>query len=334
LYDSDPVVLVLGADDAFAKPLAVTLYSALVNYHDARSAKIYIVDGGIRPSNRARINRILKRHGRVAEWLSPNLDLVRDLNTNEQYPTSVYLRLLIPSLLPDTLEKVIYLDSDVIVEENIAALWDIDIGDHALLAVQDEGVWTVGSPKGLANYRELGLNATDAYFNSGVLVFNLRTWRERQLADQVIRYVAAHPETIRFGEQDAMNAVLTHDWSPLSSKWNQHVAPWKGNNDRVYHPGILHFVTNCKPWNADGVHCTNVIYDRYMKACGWYGLLTWWLYYLPLVVQRQHVLFTRAAEQITANAIDTQELPLRNSPDANRSSEASEPTAHEGHHMK
>jgi hypothetical protein len=80
-----------------------------------------------------------------------------------------------------------------------------------------------------------------------------------------------------------------------------------------------------------GYTATNVIYDRYMKACGWHGLLTWWLYYLPLVVQRQHVLFTRGAEQITANAIDTQSIPLRQSPGANRAGEASEPTAHDGH---
>jgi lipopolysaccharide biosynthesis glycosyltransferase len=298
--NAHPVVLVLGADDAFAKPLAVTLYSALCNYRDPRPLHIYVVDGGIKPRNRARIKRIVERYGRTCEWLSPDPTSVGELSASAQYPSSVYLRLLIPSLLPETVHKAIYLDSDVIVEEDLGALWSSEVGSHALLAVRDEGVRTVGSPIGLANYSELGLDGSEAYFNSGVLVFNLVAWRERQLARRVIEYIEMHPERIRFGEQDAMNAVLARDWGPLDFKWNQNVAPWKGNNERAYCRGILHFLSNCKPWNADGVHSTNVIYDQYAKACKWYGPVAWWLYYIPLVVRRQHVLLTRAVSQVSA----------------------------------
>ncbi|MGH7426947.1 MAG: glycosyltransferase, partial [Candidatus Methylomirabilaceae bacterium] len=77
-----------------------------------------------------------------------------------------------PEILPNRVEKAIYLDSDLVVHGNIAELWGVGLGGKPLLAVQDEGARTVGSPWGLRNYSELGLDPSAMYFNSGVLVFD------------------------------------------------------------------------------------------------------------------------------------------------------------------
>ena len=289
-----PLVLVCAADDGFAMPLAVTLYSALLNYRGPLPIKVCIVDGGIRAPNRKRVDRVLGDLGVVAEWLEPDWRPVQRLVVSQRYPASIYLRLLIPRLLPDWVGKAIYLDSDLLVHGNISDLWDVDSRGKALLAVQDEGAPTVGSPLGLANYRDLGLDPSTVYFNSGVLVFDLRLWRERRLADRVIEYVAAHPNQLRFGEQDALNAVLAGGWGVLDAKWNQLVSPWEGHDAREYIPGILHFVSRCKPWNPGGAHWTNFIYDRYLKRSGWYNSLEWWKYYVPLLVQRNWVICLRS----------------------------------------
>ncbi len=308
LPEPHPLVLVCGADDGFAKPLAVTLYSALSNYRSAADVKVYIVDGGISPANRSRIDGIVRNHVTTAEWIEPDLNPVRQLNVSERYPASVYLRLLLPSLLPPWIEKAIYLDSDLIIDEDIGELWKADVGRKAVLAAQDEGAPTVGSPWGLSNYRELGLHSSTKYFNSGVLVFNLRRWREQRIADRIIKYIAAHPHLMRFGEQDAMNAVLANDWGALDPKWNQLVSPWEGHDGREYRRGILHFVSRFKPWNPDGAHWTNFIYDRYLKQSGWYGTLQWWTYYVPLLVQRQHVLYMRSTRAAARNHARAEEL--------------------------
>lgn len=289
-----PLVLVCGADDGFAMPLAVTLYSALANYRGSLPVKLYIIDGGIHAANRKRVDRILGELGAVAEWLAPDWTRVEHLTVSERYPASAYLRLLIPTFLPDWLEKAIYLDSDLVVHGNIADLWDVAMGRKALLAVQDEGVPTVGSPWGLANYRELGLEPSTVYFNSGVLVFDLRAWRERGLADRVIAYAASHPGQMRFGEQDALNAVLAGGWGALEAKWNQQVWAWEERGGREYQPGILHYVFTSKPWNPAGAHWTNFIYDRYLKRSGWYNTVEWWKYYVPLLVQRNWVTYLRS----------------------------------------
>jgi lipopolysaccharide biosynthesis glycosyltransferase len=138
-------------------PLAVTLYSTLTNYRGSLPVRLFIIDGGIHALNRLRIERILGEVRAVAAWLQPDWQPVRHLVVSERYPASIYLRLLIPTLLPPWVEKAIYLDSDLVVGASIGDLWDVEMGPHSLLAVQDDGAPTVGSPWGLVNYRELGL---------------------------------------------------------------------------------------------------------------------------------------------------------------------------------
>jgi lipopolysaccharide biosynthesis glycosyltransferase len=292
-----PLAVVCSADDGFAMPLAVTLYSTFANYRGSLPVKLYIVNGGIHASNRKRIDRILGDLDVIADWIEPDWRRVQHLPVSERYPASTYLKVLIPHFLPDWVAKAIYLDCDLIVHANIADLWDVPLGGNALLAVQDDGAPSIGSARGLENYRELGLDPSLLYFNSGVLVFDLRSWRERGLAQRVIDYVAAHPDQVRFGEQHALNAVLARDWGTLQARWNQQVWVWDKQEKEAYQPGILHFVFTSKPWKPAGAHWTNGIFDRYLKQSGWYNTLEWWKYYVPLVVERQWVTYVRAKGQ-------------------------------------
>lgn len=292
--DQHPLVIVCGADDGFAKPLAVTLYSALSNYRGQLSANIFIINGGIGDANRSRVSRILQPLAAAVQWIEPDWGPLRHLTFSERYPASTYLRLLIPGLLPMWVEKALYLDSDLLVHGNIAELWAAPLDGLPLLAVQDKGVPTVGSKLGLSNYRELGLDASAPYFNSGVLVFDLHRWRDSELSGRVIEYLGAHPEQMGMGEQNALNAVFAGSWGALDSRWNQQVWAWEKDHVSVFPPGILHFVHTSKPWLPTGAHWSNFIYDRYFRRCGWYGTLQWWSYYVPLLVQRQKIHRVRA----------------------------------------
>jgi lipopolysaccharide biosynthesis glycosyltransferase len=275
-------------------PLAVALYSALANYCGDADVIVYVLDGGVSKANRSRIDAIAGSTAATVHWITPHLNALRQVAVTDRYPMSVYLRLLIPSLLPLSVEKAIYLDSDIIVDHDLSELWKCDLDSKAVLAVQDDGVLTVGSPLGLMNWRELGFDPSRKYFNSGVLVLNLRRWREQELALRIIEYIAEHPGLMRFGEQDAMNVILSNDWGELDRKWNQLVAPGLGPDGREFRCGILHFVSKQKPWIPEGAHRTNCIYDRYTRRSGWYSTVGWLKYYCPLMVRRQHVLRVRA----------------------------------------
>ena len=145
-----------------------------------------------------------------------------------------YLRFLLPELLPDV-GKIIYLDTDIIVHHDLAALYDTPLEGHALAAMPD---WSmlVGSqtwptyfiPYGAEKLRfiayvrrALGLecDGTTNYFNCGVMVFDLAHWRAHDIAGRTIAYLTAHPN-LYYMDQDALNFVCNGRYARLEQRWN------------------------------------------------------------------------------------------------------------------
>src|SRR4030095_3513940 len=132
------MIIVAGADDRYAMPMAVTLYSALANMETGRAVSLYIIDGGIREENRRRLTTVLNVTGLEVhiEWVKPDLSQLEGLAKYYTWITQAgYLRLLIPELLPTQCERAIYLDSDVVVERDLGQLWKQTIEAFPALAL-------------------------------------------------------------------------------------------------------------------------------------------------------------------------------------------------------
>jgi lipopolysaccharide biosynthesis glycosyltransferase len=195
---------------------------------------------------------------------------------------SAYYRILIPELLPEVVEKVIYLDCDLIVLGNLKEIWNIDIKSSYLLAAQDTGIQYVSAENGLVNYRELDIPPETKYFNSGVLVINLQQWRQDEICWQVISYIEKNLSSIRWHDQDALNAVLFGHWQELPPWWNQIPAiydfqSWQESpfpqdvyERTVHQPDIVHFATGQKPWNSFD-HRDAELFYQYLDRTAWQG---------------------------------------------------------------
>jgi lipopolysaccharide biosynthesis glycosyltransferase len=204
-------------------------------------------------------------------WINPDLDELGKMPTR-WYPTSAYARLLIPELLPPTVQKVIYLDCDLIVDRDLYGLWRMDPMDNYLLAV---GGRPIGSFH-LRNHPHPNLQAhrSDPAFNSGVMVINLRLWREDEVAKKVLEFCAGWPELCRFADQDGLNAICAGRWGGLDNSWNQ------GMKRYEHRPGnaVLHFAGGVKPWipssqlfpRQDARAKAVRIFDECLKASGWF----------------------------------------------------------------
>jgi lipopolysaccharide biosynthesis glycosyltransferase len=184
-------------------------------------------------------------------------------------------------LLPTHFSKAIYLDSDLIVQGNIEELWNIDLGDNYLLAVQDLGAPYVSSPRGLTNYRQLGIPPEYKYFNAGVLVLNLEKWRADEMSEKILEYVVNNKQHIRWHDQDALNAMLAGKWGELDPRWNQipylfkysswEASPFTENvfNDLTHNPFIVHFATRDKPWHESCNHPQKDLFFQYLDDPIW-----------------------------------------------------------------
>lgn len=291
---TDPIVILSAADDNFAMPLGVMIHSVLKNIDPEAILHFYVLDGGIREDNRRRLQRVFQHHGEKdrhkLEWIDPDISSIEYLPSHEWMSEATYLRLLIPEILPTGWEKVIYLDCDLVLEADIAQLWNHSVTDTVLWAARDVLIQTLAHPKGVEHYELLGGRDDSPYFNSGVLLINVNRWRSEKISEQAIDYLLKNRETFKLHEQEALNAVLIGKWRELDPRWNQQVSIFQFNtlpasefteeikkmyDDLVSDPFIIHYLSPSKPWHFDCIHPVLDRFLLYLKESEWFTGVEW-----------------------------------------------------------
>ncbi|GAA6623447.1 glycosyltransferase family 8 protein [Scytonema sp. NUACC26] len=284
--ENQPIVLICAADNNYAMPLAVTVCSAVANLKNNREIALFILDGGISEFNKRKITKSLNSSQVSISWIKPDDILFENIVLTRHLTVTCYYRLLVAEFLPKNFDKAIYLDTDMVVTGDLSELWDIDLKDNYVLAVQDDVELFIGTSDGLRNYREIGLSPEDKYFNSGLLVINLEKWRAENIGQKVIEYVKQNSKYVR-NDQDALNAVLAGKWGELHPKWN--VMPkvydyqsWQESPftlevyDELYqHPAVIHYTNSPKPWyaglKAECKHPKKNLFFQYVDLTAWSG---------------------------------------------------------------
>ena len=180
-----------------------------------------------------------------------------------QLPRETFLRILLFDVLPLSLERVIWLDTDTVAASPPAELSELPFGEAALLAVPDYSALSLSRMAGTTKtYPQYGLDPDLPYLNCGVLVVHLQRWRDRKMGERILEYTR-NLDKIAFGDQDGVNIVAARQWSPLDLKWNVQVGTIRAMSrlpaDRFRpdafeqratissDPGIVHFSAD-KPW--------------------------------------------------------------------------------------
>lgn len=271
------IFVACASDRNYVTPLTVMLNSLLVNLNNERKIVIYILTNDLKylRGNKALRSLQTKRTHIRFVYVSDKPYKKMKIKKN-RITLAAYYRLSIPALLPKEHRKVIYLDSDLIVNEDIGKLWDLDVGQNYILAVQDNGAQYVSSPAGLLMYKELDINPSSKYFNSGVMVINLDKWRRDDISQKVIEFLEQNKERIRWWDQDGLNALLIGKWGELDHRWNVltqiFINPSGSdgpNKDKekyeelINHSYIVHFNGASKPWRRKSKHPYKYLYFDY-----------------------------------------------------------------------
>ncbi|XGV96962.1 MAG: glycosyltransferase family 8 protein [Leptolyngbya sp. BL-A-14] len=281
---STDLVIACSADEHYAMPLAVMLYSLQANLKNKqKQLEVYVLDGGIRPLTKQKVVQSLNTDHLRIHWLQPDTTLLQDLALTRYLTIAAYYRLLLPDVLPHHVEKVIYLDCDMVVRGDLEALWQIDVGDHYVLAVQDDNQLTVSMAIGLRNYQTLGINPDQKYFNSGLLVINLQKWRENHLGRKVLAFSQQNRDFVQDADQDGLNAVIAGQWGQLDPRWNQlpriytYTAWYDSPYDEVSFtalrdaPYVIHYTNAPKPWQHGCQHPYTPLFLNYLDQTAWCG---------------------------------------------------------------
>lgn len=176
---------------------------------------------------------------------------------------AAYYRLLLSSALPEDIDKVLYLDSDILVLRDITPLLKLDIAGYALAATRDMSTMHEG------HRLQLRLPYKQPYFCSGMMLVNLKYWRENNVEPMLIE-LAKRERTVYYHDQDVLNYAFKGHWFRLSPVWNRFYpvfypdSHFENDSDRYvleHNPYIVHFFNYFKPWNAFKIK--GKLWDKY-----------------------------------------------------------------------
>jgi lipopolysaccharide biosynthesis glycosyltransferase len=255
-----PIQVAVAADRHFLMPLAVVLASLSLT-HEPGDVVVWVLHDGLRAPDRDQVVRGLDARLDV-RWLRvPAADL-KGVHHMPALTHATLFRLLLPSLLPASLNRVIYLDADTLVSRSLRPLWDTDLGGKALGAVRDAGSPYPAGPSG-TDWRGLGLEPGDPYFNAGVMLVALEPWRSAEVSERALQVLRA--STPRWGDQDGLNAALRGNWVEVPRRWNLQTpdvlgeglawALWRDDVERALADvAVIHYSASIKPWHARSRH--------------------------------------------------------------------------------
>ncbi len=282
--------LVAGCDEGYALPLAVTLFSALKQLGPEADVTLYVIDGGILEESKRRLARAVAagRAGVTIIWIKPTAHDMEGLEAARHLTAAAYLRLFIPSLLPDEIKRVLYLDCDILVRGDLIGLWNTKMVGASTAAVIDYAIPQIEHPfSGVKDFRDLGISPDSPYFNSGVLLLDLSQWRGGGVAKAALSYAVEHGAALGNCDQDALNATLPGGWLSLDYRWNVqsalfylHDLPDSAFNRELsqIRPALLkeakiiHFTGTPKPWNHWSGHPATDDWAKALLSSGWFTL--------------------------------------------------------------
>lgn len=241
------VMLATAFDERYLTPARV-MVASLVEHLPADSRPVlHVAHSSLSHAAREQVAGLVE-----TRFVTPAPDLAGSIPTHPRLPPEAAYPLLLPELLPD-LDRVLFLDADVLVRADVTPLWETDLGGCAVAAVPDAAVERCSSRRGVQEWAALGIPHDHRYLNGGVLLIDLRAWRERDVTARTLAYLRSHLDSIDFLHQEAMNAQLWDDWLELDARWNLLASVacrwcWSGPREDAAGAGIVHFAGRLKPW--------------------------------------------------------------------------------------
>ena len=249
------IPIFFAVDDGYVPFLAVALQSLIENSSKNYYYSIKILYTNINEENKKKINKYKKENVNI-EFVDLNyyIEKVKDkLYTRDYYTKTTYFRLFIPDLYPQY-DKVLYLDSDIVVLGDIAELYNTNIKGNLVAAVPDDSVQTIPE---FAEYVEkvVGVASYKNYFNAGILLMNLDEFRKIDFQGKFLYLL----ETVKFSvaqDQDYLNRLCKGRTVLVDRAWDRMPIKVEGVEDKKLK--LIHYNLAYKPWHFD-----NILYQEY-----------------------------------------------------------------------
>lgn len=265
--------VVLAADDNYAQHVSVVIASIMANTKE--DVRFFLLSNDISEKKLNLLCETANSLGAIINVIDlTKYDKFNNLYTSGHISKTAYFRIDIANILPNDVKKIIYLDVDLLVLDDINKLWNFDMKSYPVAAVADYGIM---ASKRLRAQKQncIGFDNNISYFNSGVMIFNLSLWRKYDYAEKVLQL--AYNSNFRHHDQDALNKIFKGNWGHLPLRWN--VIPpvynlhFKVVFNKIFRKNaveaknniaILHYAGRYKPWEFVEYDLFNKKYYEYL----------------------------------------------------------------------
>lgn len=274
--------IVCATDSCYVMQTGIMLTSLFEN-NRGEHIRVHLLHDGITNEKVSQIKRIADVYGqqvvfyKMDESRFSSFPIGREgQNTHVGATYATYYRLFLTEVLPPDVNRVIYLDGDIVVMDSLSELWNLDMHGKAIAAVPDCFTDKVD------HYNRLRYPMSKGYFNAGVLLVNLDYWREHNMIEAFVKFASENAEILTYHDQDILNClfqdckiVLPLMYNMLNEYWfdlRYSLVEW--TNDKLIihgqrHPVIVHFTGIPKPWYSNCRHPMKKEYERYRKLTEW-----------------------------------------------------------------
>ena len=184
---------------------------------------------------------------------------------------AIYDKLLIYNYLPTEIERIFFIDADVVLKRDPGILYKIDLEGKVLAAVKDYYLKFSQEAR-----NAIGLNSPNDYFNSGVMIVNLKVFHKNKIFENSLRFALEKGHLTKLHDQDALNHAVNGNWKPIDCLWNPRPENKVNVNgetislerDEVYSRNLaylIHFSGSNKPWKFMSTHPAKAEYWKHLK---------------------------------------------------------------------
>lgn len=263
------------ADEGYAQHTAVMLAS-LVDHNRDKHFRVFLLSPDMSATSAAKLQSVLDANGSALclinnDGKSFGIDRLETSTWN----AVMYLKTFLPQLLPSDVERCLFMDVDMIVRHDIAPLYSLPL-HGCLLAGCEDNVNSMGLKL------HLGLAPTEKYINSGVMVVDVKAWREEEKRRPMADFLQSHAHLI-VNDQDAIalyfkgliRYITDLRWNAVTFAFQRFPRVMPCYYDQLeavrQNPYIVHFCEPVKPWYRECRHPYGSLYRSYLEQTPWRG---------------------------------------------------------------
>ncbi len=288
MFDRERICVAYASDNNYAPLMGISILSLFRSNTQAKGITVFILDNGISDDNKEKLNDVAGQYGRELVFI-PVTEYLGKLKLNmgaRKISVVSYARLFLSSIVPDTCDRLIYLDCDVIVNDSLLPMWQTELDNALIAGVQD----TVDK----FFLDKIRLPHKSRYINAGVLLLNLELWRKEKLEQTFMTYIDEMDGNVPHHDQGVINHTsgerrgvlplrynVTANLFSFTEKMVRRMYLMDGEyytqgeiDEAVRNPAVLHFTMGLlgRPWEEGCRHPKQILYHENKELSPWRSL--------------------------------------------------------------